>query len=185
VTGVIVVTIGGGFQVQAQDLVRVCARAERESQDRQNKFSHIWEYDPERFLMRLSGLNHVNRKVFTTVNLLAQGCFLPNHLDRILVFADPEKDGLPESIIACPFRESDLIGSTQRHASFRQRSTQFPVHFQASTVRATHEGDNAWITRPMLNPCLTPYRCRSVFQLLPGIVCTQFIFMANRSLRSS
>jgi hypothetical protein len=101
--------------VQAQDLVRVCARAERESQDRQNKFSHIWEYDPERFLMRLSGLNHVNRKVFTTVNLLAQGCFLPNHLDRILVFADPEKDGLPESIIACPFRESDLIGSTQRH----------------------------------------------------------------------
>jgi hypothetical protein len=26
--------------VQAQDLVRVCARAERESQDRQNKYSH-------------------------------------------------------------------------------------------------------------------------------------------------
>jgi hypothetical protein len=39
VTGVIVVIIGGGFKVQAQDLVRVCARAERESQDRQNKYS--------------------------------------------------------------------------------------------------------------------------------------------------
>jgi len=44
VTGVIVVIIGGGFYVQAQDLVRpvsfCCARAERESQNRQNKYSH-------------------------------------------------------------------------------------------------------------------------------------------------
>ena len=54
----------------------------------------IGEYNAERFLMRLSGLNHVNRKGFTTVNSLTRGCFLPNQVDRILVFADPEKDGL-------------------------------------------------------------------------------------------
>ena len=41
--------------------------------------------------MRLSGL-----KGFTTVNSLLQGCFLPNHLDRILALAEPDKDLLPE-----------------------------------------------------------------------------------------
>jgi hypothetical protein len=30
---------------------------------------------PNGYLMRLSGLNHVNRKGFTTVNSLMQGCF--------------------------------------------------------------------------------------------------------------
>ena len=35
-----VIVLITAFQVQAQDLVRVCARAERESQDRQNKYSH-------------------------------------------------------------------------------------------------------------------------------------------------
>ena len=72
--------------------------------------------------MRLSGLNHVNRKGFTTVNSLTQGCFLPNHLDRILVFADPEKDGLPEPIIACPFREFDLA---DRRLALRRQITEW------------------------------------------------------------
>jgi hypothetical protein len=62
VTGVIVVTIGGGFEVQAQDLVRVCARAERESQARQNKYSHHLGVHAEWSLMRLSVLNHAQSK---------------------------------------------------------------------------------------------------------------------------
>jgi hypothetical protein len=62
VTEVIVVIIGGGFYVQAQDLVRVCARAERESQDRQNKYFHHLGVHAERSLMRLSGLNHAQSK---------------------------------------------------------------------------------------------------------------------------
>ena len=35
-----VIVLIAAFKVQAQDLVRVCARAERESQDRQNKYPH-------------------------------------------------------------------------------------------------------------------------------------------------
>ena len=33
---------------------------------------------------------------------------LPNHFIGILVFPDPEKDRLSESVIPCPFREFDL-----------------------------------------------------------------------------
>jgi hypothetical protein len=40
VARVIPVTICCAFYVQAQDLVRVCARAEHQSQDRQSKYSH-------------------------------------------------------------------------------------------------------------------------------------------------
>ena len=43
------------FQVKA---LKVCARAERESQDRQNKYSHHLGVRAERSLMRLSGFNH-------------------------------------------------------------------------------------------------------------------------------
>jgi hypothetical protein len=80
---------------------------------------------PNGSLMRLSGLNHVDRKGFTTVNSLTQGCFLPNHLDRIIVLADPEKDGLPEPIIARPFREFDLADrrlALRRHVNLPTRS---------------------------------------------------------------
>ena len=66
--------------------------------------------------MRLSGL-----KGFTTVNSLMQGCFLPNHLDRILVLAEPEKDVLPEPIIACPFREFDLADQDRLSGTSRRR----------------------------------------------------------------
>jgi hypothetical protein len=52
-------------------------------------------------------------------------CFLPNHLDRILVFADPEKDGLPESIIACPFREFDLADQDRLDPAA-------PLHFSSA-----------------------------------------------------
>jgi hypothetical protein len=48
VTGVIIVTIGRRFQVQAQDIVRVCVRAERESQERQNRYSHHLGVQAER-----------------------------------------------------------------------------------------------------------------------------------------
>jgi hypothetical protein len=68
--------------------------------------------------MRLSGLNRVNRKGFTTVNSLMQGCFVQNHLDRILVFADFEKDGLPERssrVYSVNLTWQTKIGSTQRH----------------------------------------------------------------------
>jgi hypothetical protein len=59
VTEVIPVIIGGGFQVKA---FKVRARAERESQDRQNKYSHHLGVHAERSLMRLSGLNHAQSK---------------------------------------------------------------------------------------------------------------------------
>ena len=49
-TEVIPVIIGGGFQVKA---FKVRARAERESQDRQNKYSHHWGVRTERSLMRI------------------------------------------------------------------------------------------------------------------------------------
>jgi hypothetical protein len=61
-----------------------------------------------------------------------QGCFLPNHLDRILVFADPEKEGLPEPIIACPFREFVLADqdwldpAAPLHFSSAQPGSKFP-----------------------------------------------------------
>jgi hypothetical protein len=41
---------------------KVRARAERESQDRQNKYSHHLGVHAERSLMRLSGLNHAQSK---------------------------------------------------------------------------------------------------------------------------
>jgi hypothetical protein len=86
VTEVIPVIIGGGVKA-----LKVCARAERESQDRQNKYSHHLGVRAERCLMRLSGLNHAQAMpvdVFTVTRRVAHGCsgniafaVLPDQID--------------------------------------------------------------------------------------------------------